>query len=155
MNLFQDILGLFTRKFYTKTVKDRDFIVVGIDNNPEGILNPTPPQIKLMKSRDFISNLTLLTNKTISGSYNILKADMNKMLICDDTTTITVPDNISIPIGAQILIASDTTNTISFVAAPGVTINSKSGLVDITDQYGVASLVKTGTSTWYLFGDLT
>lgn len=155
MNLLQDVLGLFTRKLFTKIIKARDFIIVGIDNNPEGLLEPKQPQLKLMKSRDFINNTTLLTNKTISGSYTIAKTDINKMLICDDTTTITVPNNINIPIGTQILVASNTTNTISFVADAGVTLNSKSGLVDITDQYGVASLVKTGTNTWYLFGDLT
>lgn len=155
MQLFQDILGLFTRKLFTKVVKARDFIVVGIDNNPEGLLDPKPPQLKLIKTRDYYNNASLIKNKTISGDYTILKTDINKMLICTDTTNITVPDNISIPVGTQILIASATTNTITFIPDVGVTLNSKDGLVTIIDQYTVVSLVKTDSNTWYLFGDLS
>lgn len=155
MQLFQDILGLFTRKIFTKVIKARDFIVVGIDNNPEGILDPKPPQIKLIKSRDYYNNLTLVNTKDISGNYTIVKTDINKMLICTDTTNITVPSNINIPVGTQILVASNTTNTITFLADIGVNLNSKGGLVTIIDQYTVVSLIKTDSNTWYLFGDLS
>ncbi len=155
MNLLQDILGLFTRKLYTKTVKDRDFIVVGIDNNPTGILKPQPPQLKLMESVDFINSATLLSNKLVSGNYNILSSDINKLLICTDTTNITLPLNLATPIGTQIIVASATPNTITFIADPGVTLNSRGNLVTIIDQYAAVSLIKTDSNTWYLIGDLS
>lgn len=69
----------------------------------------------------------------------------------------TVPVNASVafPIGTEIDLQSIGTGLLSIVAAGGVTIISKSGLLTLSAQYSAATLKKVATNTWTLIGDLS
>ena len=71
--------------------------------------------------------------------------------------TYTVPTNASVAfrIGATIQVIQIGAGKITYAAAGGVTINSKGGNLSNNGQYVGVSLVKTGTNTWELMGDLT
>ena len=92
--------------------------------------------------------------KTISGlSYTIANEDKGKVLLFTDGATITVAA-LSIPVGSQIdVIAMGATPPV-FQAGAGVTLNSKSGALNMNAQYSGATLIKTAPSEWTLIGDL-
>jgi hypothetical protein len=70
--------------------------------------------------------------------------------------TATVPTNASVafPVGTQIDAMQLGAGKVTFAAAGGVTINSKSSNLSIGAQYVGVSLIKTATNTWQLIGDL-
>jgi hypothetical protein len=72
------------------------------------------------------------------------------------TLAFTINTNAGVPIatGSQILIARGGTGALGLTGAVGVTINSAQGYLNLNNQYSGATLVKQGTNTWYLFGDL-
>jgi len=69
---------------------------------------------------------------------------------------LTVPLNGAIPflIGTRITVAQIGAGTTTLVAAAGVTIRSRLGLVS-AGQYAVFYLYKRGTDEWVASGDLT
>lgn len=70
---------------------------------------------------------------------------------------VTIPLNASVPfaIGARIEVVQTGSAQTSFIATSGVTLNSKFSNKKISARYGGATLIKTGTDTWLLIGDLT
>ena len=70
--------------------------------------------------------------------------------------TVTVPANstVAFPVGEQIDACQDGAGKVTFSAAGGVTINSKSNNKAIGAQYVCVTLRKTATDTWRLIGDL-
>jgi hypothetical protein len=72
------------------------------------------------------------------------------------TTTITVPLNllVSFDTGTQILLVRSGTGSVGVTSSAGVTLNSAQGYLNLNYQYSAATLVKKGTDTWYIFGDL-
>ena len=70
--------------------------------------------------------------------------------------TFTVNTNGITPIttGSQILVARGGAGALGITGAGGVTINSALGYLNLNNQYSGATLVKSATDTWYLFGDL-
>lgn len=71
-------------------------------------------------------------------------------------TTVTVPTNASVafPVGSQIDCIQLGAGTVTFSAAGGVTLNSQGGLLAVAAQYVGVTLLKTGTNTWVLMGNL-
>lgn len=71
-------------------------------------------------------------------------------------TTVTVPPNgtVAFPTGSQIDVLQVGTGAVTFAPGSGVTINSYQGELTILGQYKWATLIKTGTNTWDLYGDL-
>lgn len=69
-----------------------------------------------------------------------------------------VPANavVAFPVGTQVQVMQAGTGQITISAAPGVTINSLDGASNhgLNAQFSGASLIKTGTDTWWLRGDL-
>ena len=70
--------------------------------------------------------------------------------------TFTVPLNSSVayPIGAQINILQTDVGQTTVVATAGVTINATPGL-KLRTRWSSATLIKRGTDTWVLAGDLS
>jgi len=70
--------------------------------------------------------------------------------------TLTIPANSSVafPVGTQILIARLGTGKVN-VAITTDTLYSVSSNRYVASQYSGATLVKTTSTTWYLFGDLS
>jgi hypothetical protein len=69
---------------------------------------------------------------------------------------LTVPTNASVafPIGTQINIMQLGAGQIT-IGGAGVTFQSSGNKLKTTDQYSVATLIKTDTDTWVAVGNLT
>jgi len=60
---------------------------------------------------------------------------------------------VNFPLGSQIIVTRLGAGTVNI--ASSATIYSVSSNKYIANQYGAVTLIKTGTDTWYLFGDLS
>jgi hypothetical protein len=89
-------------------------------------------------------------------TYTIQNTDHGKTLFFTyaGAVTITAPQSLAdtvhvtcVPVGAS--------TTLAFVAGAGATLNSKGGLLNVTDQYSPATAVHRGSNAWYLFGNLS
>lgn len=103
---------------------------------------------------------TVATINPQSASYTLTIADQFNSLVeisNGSANNLTVPLNSSVafPIGTSITIVSTGAGQTTFVATGGVTINSSGGKLKLTGQWSSAVLIKTGTNTWTLIGDLT
>jgi hypothetical protein len=72
------------------------------------------------------------------------------------TLSFTVPQSgvTNFTTGSQILVSRGGTGALGVTGMGGVTINSANGYLTLNSQYSGATLVKSATDTWYLFGDL-
>lgn len=107
------------------------------------------------------AKIGVLTNTTAKTSdFTLALTDKNTTILCNKTTdtahTITIPtnDTIAFPVGTQISFVQIGSTQVVFGGA-GVTLNSDNSKKKIMVRYGVASLIKTDTDTWVLFGQLT
>ena len=97
------------------------------------------------------------TVKAESANYGLVLADAEKWINMTNTVTVTVPLNATqaFAVGTHIDFWNAGAGTISFVATGGVTIQSESSFLDLATQFTGATLVKTATDTWALFGKLS
>ena len=97
-------------------------------------------------------------NAQTGTTYTLVLTDVAKIVTLSNAAaiTLTVPPESSVawPAGTTIVLAQLGAGTVTVAAGAGVTINSAGSALDIGEQYGVATLVKTGTNTWLLFGNL-
>jgi hypothetical protein len=104
------------------------------------------------------ADTSTVLSSTKTADYTIAASDVNTLVIgaSGGTLSFTIDTNANVPIatGSQILIARGGTGELGVTGAGGVTINSAQGFVNLNYQYSGATLVKQGTDTWYLFGDL-
>jgi hypothetical protein len=91
-----------------------------------------------------------------AGSYTLTLSDRGNLVEITSAGTVTVPLNSSVafPTGSQILVVRGTTGAVDIGATSGVTLNSANGFKNLNYQYSSATLLKSGSDTWYLFGDL-
>jgi hypothetical protein len=96
-----------------------------------------------------------------TADYTLTTVDSGKTLYMAGATAgnndITIPLNASVafPIGTRIEAVQTGSAQTSFIPVSGVTLNSKFSNRKISARYGGATLIKTGTNTWLLIGDLT
>lgn len=99
-----------------------------------------------------------IINAQTGTSYSLVLTDVAKIVTLSNAAaiTLTVPPESSVawPAGTTIVLAALGAGTVTVTAGSGVTINSAGSAVDIGAQYGVVTLLKTGTDTWLLFGNL-
>ena len=99
---------------------------------------------------------TKLTNAQ-TASYTTVLADKDKIVEMNvgSANNLTVPLNSSVayPIGSVINIVQTGSGQTTVVATSGVTVNATPGL-KLRAQWSSASLIKRGTDTWVLVGDL-
>ena len=91
-----------------------------------------------------------------SSDYALVLADANTAITFDGTFEVQVPDEASVdfPVGTQIIIINRGSGTLTFDSVSAASIYSAGSVYDITAQYGIASLIKTGADEWYLAGNL-
>lgn len=96
---------------------------------------------------------------TQTGSYTLVLTDDSRLVLMNVGTAndLTVPPNSSVAfeIGTSILFAQIGAGQTTFLAGPGVTINSNGSANKLSAQYSMATLIKIGTDTWLLSGDIT
>jgi hypothetical protein len=101
--------------------------------------------------------INLAINAQTGTTYTLVLADASKLITCSNASavTVTVPPNSSVafPTGTQITIAGIGVGIVTIAQGSGVTVNATPSLV-YRARYSAATLVKTGTDQWYLFGDL-
>ncbi len=94
----------------------------------------------------------------VSSSKTLALSDAETFQQCTGSSavTITVPPNSSVAftVGTEIDILREGTGAVDIAAGTGVTINSVAGNLDLAAQYSTASLKKTATDIWVLYGDL-
>jgi hypothetical protein len=75
----------------------------------------------------------------------------------DAPLLVTIPLNSSVPfpIGTEISIIQIGGGTTIITGSSGVTVYSSLGVKTLQNPYDVASVVKRGTDSWYLFGNLS
>jgi len=106
-----------------------------------------------------VNDLALaVINAQTGTTYTLVLTDVAKIVTLDNASaiTLTVPPESSVawPAGTTIVLVALGAGTVTIAAGSGVTINSAASAVDIGARYGVATLLKTGTDTWLLFGNL-
>jgi len=106
-----------------------------------------------------VNDLALaVINAQTGTTYTLVLTDVAKIVTLSNASaiTLTVPPESSVawPTGTTIVLAALGAGTVTVTAGSGVTINSAGSAVEIGGQYGVATLLKTGTDTWLLFGNL-
>jgi hypothetical protein len=102
---------------------------------------------------------TLATNAQTGTTYTFVLTDANNTVVELSNTsaiTATVPPNSSVayPIGAQIQLLQTNTGQVTVAGGSGVTVNVSPGL-KLRAQWSFATLIKRGTDTWVLVGDVT
>jgi cell division septation protein DedD len=93
-----------------------------------------------------------------ASSFTLSLADAGKMLALNTSSgmNLTIPSNssVDIPVGYQFNLLELGMGKTTFVAGSGVLVNSKNSQMFIDTRYGKATLLKTGTNEWVLFGDI-
>lgn len=72
-------------------------------------------------------------------------------------STVTIPENsaVELPIGFQCLVTLEAgSDSTCVIAGTGITIKAAGGRLTLLEQYSGATLIKTGTNTWRVFGAL-
>ena len=93
-----------------------------------------------------------------SSSYVLEATDAGKTILVnsDFANVITIPENVTFPIGTQIAFIQSGFGQTSFtVEGSTLRLVSKNQNKKIAAQYSPATLIKTGEITWTLIGDLT
>ena len=94
-----------------------------------------------------------------ASTYNFGLADSNALVLLADATSVIarIPTNAvaAIPIGTRIEVIRNDTGTVQIVPISGVTLKSEGAKDKLAATYSQATLIKTATNTWYLFGDIT
>jgi len=102
--------------------------------------------------------LSDLATNAQTASYTLVLADKGKLVEMSNAAAnnLTVPLNSSVayPVGSQINILQTGVGQTTVVATGGVTINATPGL-KLRTQWSSATLIKRGTDTWVLVGDLS
>ena len=106
----------------------------------------------------YVQTATRVTTDQKTTNYTLVIGDEGKMIEFNSASnlTLTIPANSSVafPVGTQILIARLGTGKVN-VAITTDTLYSVSSNRYVASQYSGATLVKTTSTTWYLFGDLS
>jgi hypothetical protein len=102
--------------------------------------------------------LSELATSAQTASYTLVLADKGKLVEMSNASAnnLTVPLNATVayPVGTQINILQTGVGQTTVVATSGVTINATPGL-KLRTQWSSATLIKRGTDTWVLVGDLS
>jgi hypothetical protein len=97
------------------------------------------------------------TNERLTA-YTLALTDDGIIVEANSTSAIvlTVPLNstVAFPIGTKITIIRTNTGAVSVAGASGVTVNATPGL-NLRAQWSAATLLKRGTNSWLLMGDLS
>lgn len=115
---------------------------------------------RLFSSNAFAESRTSANFTTGTVIYDLKSADMGKTLLMNHNAAhqirIDVNSSVPLPIGSQVSIIATGTGQVEIVGkTSAVIINSKFSNKKLATQYSQAILVKTGTDTWLLIGDLT
>lgn len=103
-------------------------------------------------------NETIPLNTQTGTSYTLVAGDAGDLVTLTNSSpiTLTVPTNASVPFatGSQITIIQSGSGNVTVAGAVGVTVSSADGDLKLRTQWSAATLIKTGTNSWVLIGDI-
>jgi hypothetical protein len=104
-------------------------------------------------------NETIPLNTQTGTSYTLVATDAGDLVTLTNASaiTLTVPTNASVPFatGTQITITRAGSGSLTVVGDTGVTVNSADNFLKLRAQWSSATLIKTGTNSWILIGDIS
>lgn len=113
---------------------------IGSTSNPHSV---TAAQVDALPTDSGITS--------VSTTYTVLSSDAGKIIECNGTFTVTLPN--SLDTGFQVTIVNIGTGTITLAAS--TTLQTKSSNTKLASQYGAATAYHAGSNIWRAFGDLT
>lgn len=113
---------------------------------------------KYLKADGAWSNPNIIGLNAQTVSYTLALSDACGVVTMSNASanTLTVPPNSSVafPTGTQIAVYQIAAGQTTIAAGSGVTISTAAATLKLRTQYSGVTLVKTGTNTWLLIGDL-
>ena len=104
------------------------------------------------------TNWVALSETTIiseSANFAIVATDKQSTIVVDSSSDVTVTVDNVLAAGQRIDFIRKGTGNVTFAAGSGVTLNSKSGWLKISDRYSAATVVCEGSGVYYLIGSLS
>lgn len=151
-------------KATTDTLTNKN-LTSGTNTFPSTLVTTTGAQTLTNKTIDYNSNtitnlpaanLDLTLNAQTGTTYTLVLTDKNKLVTLDNAAaiTLTVPTNASVAFatGAQVNIQQIGAGQVTVVGDSGVTVNGTG--TKLRAQWSAATLIKTGTDTWTMVGDI-
>lgn len=104
-------------------------------------------------------NVALGVNAQTGTTYTLVLGDSGKMVTMGNASsmTLTVPPNSSVafPVGTKIHVCRKGAGSLTISPDSGVTINKPTANATVDARYGMVTLYKDATDTWFLDGRLT
>ncbi len=133
---------------------------------PAGATGPAGPNVgsAVLGFRTVTANTQLYANAVPGTTTPVPDVNDRGITILVNSVSdviITIPFNLStnsvtgFPIGYQVSIITINTGPVSIGVASGVGLYSADNARNLRTQYSGCTLVRQGTNTWYMFGDLT
>lgn len=128
-------------------------VVNGVYTTDTGTVTPT-----MLATGPARSGFRSEINAQTGTSYTLVLSDLAKLVTMDNasTMTLTIPANSSVgfTIGDKIDMLRKGAGALTIAGAEGVTVNGTPGL-KLRAQWSSATLVKLGTDSWVVIGDLS
>jgi hypothetical protein len=103
-------------------------------------------------------NETIPLNTQTGTTYTLVAGDAGDLVTLNNASgiTLTVPLNSSVAFatGTQITIAQLGAGQVTVAGAVGVTVSASDSSTKLRTQYSAATIIKTGTNSWILIGDI-
>lgn len=100
-----------------------------------------------------------LVSRDDADDYTLVLSDAGRVvrMTSGSANNLTIPlnSNVAFPLYTQIVVLQEGAGQTTIAGAVGTTLNSLNGNLKISGQYGMASLLKIGTDTWVVAGNLT
>lgn len=91
--------------------------------------------------------------------YSLISEDANVILVLNNSTknitvAINTEGNYNVPIGTQLVVIQTGTGSVTFTPVAGVILTSSANARKIFGQHSAAVLLKIGSNSWFLGGDI-
>lgn len=131
---------------------------VGLGNVSNTADADKPVSTATQTALDAKSDITRGVRAQTGTSDTLVLADAGRVITHNNVSAITqtIPPNSSVafPTNTQIDLLQLGAGQVSVAPGSGVTLNSASSKRKLSGQYSAGTLLKTGTDTWVLFGDI-
>lgn len=128
-------------------------------NATAGVASPTNLTATQARTNMQVDKSGVLTGYNLQNTnYQPVLADAGKLvdMSAAGALVLTVPANASVAydLNTRIDLIRSGAGTVTVTPAGGVTVLSANAVLTLRNQYSGATLIKIGTNTWYLVGDL-
>lgn len=152
---FKDSNGIVQDKFSGSTSSISWGDITGTLSNQTDLMDAFNETIEAVGTK---TDKLINENAQSGGSYTLQLSDADKLVSMNNGggNTLTIPNNVGVayPIGTQIIVTQLGAGATTFSPDAGVTIQSFNGNLISAGQFCMFTLIKRGTNTWVLGGNL-